>query len=91
MTAMVSHYPQVSEWVLLSDTAINMAQVSSIEFGRSGDAIFAVIRLASYQAADEVEGRGKTWFKVTQADLVHSLRRYVEGLHAPEIVPSGIG
>ena len=83
MTAMVSYYPQVSEWIYLGDTAINMAQVTSIEFGWAGDEMFAIVRLSSHHVADDVEERNKTWFKVKQAELVRALRQYVEGLSAP--------
>jgi len=33
MPASVSLYPQVAEWIYLGDTAVNMAQVTAIEFG----------------------------------------------------------
>jgi hypothetical protein len=83
MGAMVSYYPQVSEWIYLGETAINMAQVASIEFQRSGDEEQAIVRLSSYHAGDDLDDRDKTWFKVTQEDLVRALRRYVDGLRAP--------
>jgi hypothetical protein len=86
---MVSYYPQVSEWIYLGDTAINMAQVASIEFGWSGDETFAIVRLSSYHAVDDMEERNKTWFKVKQADLVRALRQYVEGLSAPGFAHDG--
>jgi hypothetical protein len=89
MTAMVSYYPQVSEWIFLGDTAINMAQVTSIEFGQAGDDEYAIVRLSSYHAADDIEERGRTWFKVKQAELVRWLRQYVEGLSAPGFVHAG--
>jgi hypothetical protein len=88
MGAMVSYYPQVSEWIYLGETAINMAQVTSIQFQQSGDEEQAIVRLASYRAGDDFDDRDKTWFRVTQADLVRALRHYVDGLRAPGFAPN---
>lgn len=85
MPATVSHYPRVSEWVYIGDTAINMAQVTDIEFGGEGDGAYAIVRLATYQAEYDVEGMNRTWFKLKDAHLVRALREYVEGMSAPLI------
>ncbi len=79
MFAAVSHFPRVSEWVYLGTTAINLAQVSAIEFGDKdkGDDAYAIIRLAAYNADEEVTGLGRTWFKVRDAAIVRQLRAYV--------------
>lgn len=92
MPATVSYYPQVSEWLYLGDVAINLAQVASIEFEHTGDGEAAIVRLASYRIADEFDDSGKTWFRVSGAELVQSLRQYVEALRAPGFAqdrPSG--
>src|SRR5438105_15733992 len=52
MAAMVSHYPRVSEWVYIGDTAINMAQVTGIEFGNAGSGTYAIVRLSRRQRLD---------------------------------------
>ena len=58
MTAMVSHYPRVSEWVYIGDTAINMAQVTGIEFGNAGSGAYAIVRLSSYNSEYEAGDLG---------------------------------
>ncbi len=79
MFAAVSHFPRVSEWVYLGTTAINLAQVAAIEFGDKdkGSDAYAIIRLAAYNANEEVTGLGRTWFKVRDVAVVRQLRAYV--------------
>ena len=83
MAALVSHYPRVSEWVYIGDTAINMAQVTSIEFGSAGSGTYAIVRLSSYNSEYEAGDLGKTWFKVRDPDFVRFLREYVTHMAAP--------
>ncbi len=80
MSANVSLYPRVAEWIYLGDTAVNMAQVTAIEFGDT----YAIIRLSSYNAEDEHGERDKTWFKVRDAETVRVLRAYVRQTLAAE-------
>ena len=74
-------YPdlRVSECIFLGETAVNLAQVTGIEF----DGAIAIVRLASYHAEYEHSDLGKTWFKVRDPRLVRLLRDYVERLAAP--------
>ena len=83
MAAMVSHYPRVSEWVYIGDTAINMAQVTGIEFGSTGSGTYAIVRLSSYNSEYEAGDLGKTWFKVRDPEIVRFLREYVTHMAAP--------
>ncbi len=83
MSATVSHYPRVSEWVVVGETALNMAQVASIEFGLAGSSPFAVVRLSTYHAEREAEELGTTWFKLRDAAIVGALRDYVAAMRAP--------
>jgi hypothetical protein len=83
MAALVSHYPRVSEWVYIGDTAINMAQVTGIEFGNAGSGVYAIVRLSSYASEYEAGDLGKTWFKVRDPELVRFLREYVTHMAAP--------
>jgi hypothetical protein len=82
MAAMVSRYPRVSEWVYIGDTAINMAQVTGIEFGSAGSGTYAIVRLSSYTSEYEAGDLGKTWFKVRDPELVRLLREYVNRMAA---------
>ena len=82
MYATVSAYPRVSEWMYIGDTAINLAQVASIEFGNGSGGAYAVVRLSSYTLEYEADGLGKTWFKVRDAATIRQLRDYVDGLRA---------
>jgi hypothetical protein len=72
MYASVSYYPRVSEWIYVGDTAINLAQVATIEFGGKDEA-YALLRLSTpdYQ------------YEVRDAALVRYLREYVESMLAP--------
>jgi hypothetical protein len=83
MSALISHYPRVSEWLYLDDTAINLAMVSSITF--SGDSLgeYAIVRLAGYRGSLSDAERGETWFEVRDEAPVSLLRRYVEQMAAP--------
>jgi hypothetical protein len=83
MAAAVSAYPRVSEWIYLGSTAINMAQVASIEFGHTDGDAYAIVRMASYSAAREAAELGRTWFEVHSTALVRQLRGYVDGMAAP--------
>ena len=83
MSALISHYPRVSEWLFLEDTAINLAMVSSITF--SGDSLgeYAIVRLTGYRGSPVDAERGETWFEVRDDTLVRVLRRYVDQMAAP--------
>jgi hypothetical protein len=83
MAAMMSHYPRVSEWVYIGGTAINMAQVTGIEFGDAGSGAYAIVRLSSYSSEYEAGDLGKTWFKVRDPEVVRFLRDYVNQMVAP--------
>lgn len=83
MFAAVSHYPRVSEWVYIGDTAINMAQVTGIEFGYAGGRSYAIVRLSSYDSEREAEESGKTWFEVRDPEIIRVLREYVEQMSVP--------
>jgi len=82
MYAAISAYPRVSEWMDIGETAINLAQVASIEFGGGSNGATAIVRLSSYTLEYEADGLGKTWFTVRDAATIRSLRAYVDGLRA---------
>jgi len=82
MYAAISAYPRVSEWMDIGDTAINLAQVASIEFGGGSNGVTAIVRLSSYTLEYEADGLGKTWFTVRDAATIRALRAYVDGLRA---------
>ena len=73
MFATVSHYPRVSEWIYLDETAINMALVTSIEFRDEAGRAYALLRLSS----------GNYQHEVRDAGLVQLLREYVDQMLAP--------
>lgn len=73
MFATVSHYPRVSEWIYLDETAINMAQVTSIEFRDEAGRAYALLRLSS----------GDYQHEVRDTALVQVLREYVAQMLAP--------
>ncbi len=82
MYATLSAYPRVSEWMYIGDTAINLAQVASIEFGGGSNGATAIVRLSSYTLEYEADGLGKTWFTVRDTATIRALRAYVDGLRA---------
>lgn len=85
MPATVSTYPRVSEWVFIGATAINMAQVASIEFGNAEGHAFAIVRMASFTPSREASDLGRTWFEVHNSGSVRQLRAYVDGMAAPTL------
>lgn len=84
MPAMISHYPRVSEWIYLGQTAINLAQVATIEFQGDGPGAQAIVRLSTGSAEEDAD-RGRTWFLVKDARLVRDLRAYVDGQLATSV------
>ena len=78
MSATVSAFPRVSEWLYIGDTAINLGQVAAIEFGSGSSGAYATVRLSSYSVEYESDGLGKTWFKVRDTATIRLLREYVE-------------
>ena len=86
MPAMISHYPRVSEWIYLGQTAINLAQVATIEFQGDGPGAQAIVRLSAISGADEDADRGRTWFLVKDAHLVRDLRAYIDGQLATSVI-----
>jgi hypothetical protein len=85
MPASVTAYPRVSEWIFIGATAINMAQVASIEFGNAEGHAFAIVRMASFVPARESADLGRTWFEVHNSGIVRQLRAYVDGMAAPAL------
>ena len=84
MSALISHYPRVSEWLFIDDTAINLAMVAGITFSGDSQGEYAIVRLASYRGGLSDAERGETWFEVRDDTLVGVLRRYVEQMAAPQ-------
>jgi hypothetical protein len=86
MALQVSHYPRVSEWLFIDDTAINMAAVISITFSADSAGDYAIVRLAGYHGTGDAE-RGETWFEVRESGLLRVLRGYVVQMAAPGAGP----
>jgi hypothetical protein len=83
MSAQVSHYPRVSEWLFVGDTAINLATVTSITFSADSAGEYAIMRLNGYRGEPSEREQGETWFAVRDADVLQQLRAYVAQMAAP--------
>jgi hypothetical protein len=83
MFAQVSHYPRVSEWLFVEDTAINLAMVTSITFSADSAGDYAIVRLPGYRGDLSDREQGETWFTVRDADVLQRVREYVAQMAAP--------
>ncbi len=87
MGALVSHYPRVSEWLYVGDTAINLATVISITFNGDSAGEYAVLRLpASGDRRDDDVDRD--WLEVRDVAVIRQLRHYIEQAYAPAAAAS---
>jgi hypothetical protein len=83
MFAQISHYPRVSEWLFVEDTAINLAMVTSITFSADSAGAYAIVRLPGYRGDQDDRERGETWFAVRDPEVVQRLHAYVAQMAAP--------
>lgn len=83
MFAQVSHYPRVSEWLFIEDTAINLAMVASVTFSTDSAGEYAIVRLPAYRGGMPDGERGDTWFSVRDDAVLYRLRAYIAQMAAP--------